>query len=75
MSEGSYSYRHGFKDDYVYPSISAIKDIAKDLKRGQKWPDWMINNILRMIVHEGLYAEYQDELATGEVPGKNDKLF
>ena len=70
MTEGSYTYRHGFKDDYVIPSIKEIIAIKNDYPK-----DVRIGILLRAVVHEGMYAEYQDELAAGEVPGQDDKLY
>jgi hypothetical protein len=52
----SYTYRHGYKDDYVYPSLKGINQLSKEYP-----DDWFLNNILRMIVHEKLLAEDKND--------------
>jgi hypothetical protein len=70
MTEGSYTYRHGFKDDYVLPCIKEVIAIKNDYPG-----DPRIGILLRAVVHEGLYSEYKNEVEAGEVPGKDDKLY
>lgn len=63
MTTGAYPYVHGIKGDYVFLSIECIKrehdKVLKRITKGNRisQTDHFLMLTIRMIVHEGMYAE------------------
>lgn len=55
-SEGAYTYKHGIKDDYVLPSLEALK---RRLEEAKKTKDYQVVNMIRLIVHNDLTEDHR----------------
>jgi len=53
-SENAYTYKHGIKDDYVLPSLTALKE---RLEQARKEKDYQVINMIRLITHNGLFQK------------------